>query len=428
MSRLKERLGERIETIRDEAREIVDAQGDRVLSEVTVKQAYGGMRGVKGLICDTSEVDPEDGLRIRGIPVRELAGVTAEECFFLLVVGERPSDEERESVRDEWKQRGTVPDAVFEVIEAFPEGAHPMSLFSAAVLALQQDSEFARAYDQGMRKEDHWIPALEDAMNLIARLPAVAAGIYSHAFGKGERRSSRRDLDWGADFAHLLGVSDPDGRFAELIRMFAVLHSDHEGGNVSAHAATVVGSALADPYRSFSAGMNGLAGPLHGLANQEALRFVREIHDRFDGVPAREQLRGFCRETLDEGRVIPGYGHAVLRCPDPRFTALVSLGERICPQSDSFRIVRELEEVVPEVLRDQGKAKNPWPNVDAVSGSLLHHFGLTEMHFYTVLFGVSRALGICAQQVIARVLGLPLERPKSVGAKWIRESVAGSPR
>ena len=221
----------------------------------------------------------------------------------------------------------------------------------------------------------------------------------------------------------MLGFTDKTGDFANLMRLYLVLHSDHEGGNVSAHTCHCVGSALSDPYYAVSAGLNGLAGPLHGLANQECLAWVIMTHEKFQGVPTDEQLRQFAWDTLNSGKVIPGYGHAVLRITDPRFDAFRAFGLRVMPEDPIFKIVDQVFRIVPKVLTEQGKAKDPWPNVDAGSGALLYHFGLKEFSYYTVLFSVSRAMGMCAQLVVNRGVGTPIERPKSVTTKWMKQQV-----
>jgi len=184
-----------------------------------------------------------------------------------------------------------------------------------------------------------------------------------------------------------------------------------------------VGSTLADPYLCLAAGMNGLAGPLHGLANQEVVRWIMELKGKLGGAPTREQLEKYVWETLESGQVVPGYGHAVLRRTDPRYTAQQGFAEKHLPNDENFKIVRLLYDIVPPILEKQGKAKNPWPNVDAHSGCLLIHYGMTEYDFYTVLFGVSRALGVLASLVWDRALMLPLERPKSVTTEWIEQEV-----
>jgi citrate synthase len=270
-----------------------------------------------------------------------------------------------------------------------------------------------------MRKEEYWEPMLEDSLNLTAKLPAIAAYIYRMVYKDGKSILPDPDLDYGANFAHMLGIDDPE--YADLSRLYFILHSDHESGNVSAHATHMVASTLSDIYYAFSAGMNGLAGPLHGLANQEALNWLLSVYEEFDCVPTREQLRNNAWETLNSGKVIPGYGHAVLRIADPRFSALYKFAEEHFPEDEVFQIARLVYEIVPEVLIEQGKAKNPAPNVDAISGTLQYHYGVKEFPFYTVLFGISRALGVSANAVWARALGQPLERPKSLTTAMLEE-------
>jgi citrate synthase len=182
-----------------------------------------------------------------------------------------------------------------------------------------------------------------------------------------------------------------------------------------------VGSSLADIYYAFSAGLNGLAGPLHGLANQESLRWLLEVYEKYGGVPSRQQLEQFAWETLNAGQVIPGYGHGVLRKTDPRFTHLLQFGQKHLADDPLFQLANLVFDVVPDVLKEQGKAKDPWPNVDAISGVLQYHYGVKDVDFYTVLFGVGRFLGVSANAVWARALGQPLERPKSLTTAMLEE-------
>jgi citrate synthase len=174
--------------------------------------------------------------------------------------------------------------------------------------------------------------------------------------------------------------------------------------------------------------MSGLAGPLHGLANQEVLRWVVDLQEEFkrSGKPVNhDTIRQFAWDTLNSGKVIPGYGHAVLRKTDPRYMAQREFCLKHLPNDELFKIVSTVYEVVPDVLTKHGKTKNPWPNVDAHSGVLLTHYGLTENSYYTVLFGVSRALGVLTQLFWDRALGLPIERPKSLTLDWIKKRFEG---
>ena len=181
--------------------------------------------------------------------------------------------------------------------------------------------------------------------------------------------------------------------------------SDHEGGNVSAHTGKLVGSALSDPFLAFGASLNGLAGPLHGLANQEVLVWLRKMESKIGADASPEAIREYVWSTLKSGQVVPGYGHAVLRKTDPRYTAQREFALKHLPEDPMFKLVSKIYQIVPDVLLEAGKAKNPWPNVDAHSGALLTHYGLTQMEFYTVLFGVSRAFGVAAQLIWDRALG-----------------------
>jgi len=424
MTSLHDALAAKIPAIRKNAKDILDAHGDKVISEVTVAQAFGGMRGVKCMICDTSVVDPDLGLTIRGHPISTLTKKLPEEIFYLLVTGDLPDAESLKSLQQDLLLRREVPGYVWKVLYALPKDTHPMEMFDAAILILERDSVFRERYTAGMRKEEYWEPALEDSLRLIAKLPALAAGVYRIRFDKGDPIPADPKRDWGGSYAQMLGLPDPTGSFADLIRLYLTLHSDHEGGNVSANTCHVVASSLADPYYAVSAGLSGLAGPLHGLASQECLRFVLGVRDEFKGVPTEDQLKKYVWKTLESGQVVPGYGHAVLRATDPRFTALHEFGCRFCKDDPVFRIVDMGFKVIPEILKEQGKAKNPYPNVDSGTGALVYHFGLTEISYYTVLFGVSRALGMLSQLIINRVLGTPITRPKSVSSDWIKKFVA----
>jgi citrate synthase len=424
MSLLKAKLASQVPDLRQRVRNLGKNYGSRVISEVTVEQILGGMRGVKSLVCDTSEVGLDTGLIIRGIPILELTEKLPEEILWLLLTGELPSQEEIDDLKQDLSNRSEVPSYIWEIVRSFPKDAHPMSMLNACITAMEYESLFRREYDKGLKKELFWEYTLEDSLNLIAKLPSLAAGIYRIRFGKGELIKSKPELDWAADYAYMLGVTDNTSEWYDLMRLYMVLHSDHESGNVSAFTSHVVGSALSDPYYSLAAGLNGLAGPLHGLANQECLKFVLSLIDHFGGVPADEQLIQICRERLEKGLVIPGYGHAVLRVTDPRFTAFINFGRNVMPDDDRFRVVEKLFSIVPKLLIEQGKAKDPWPNVDAASGALLYHFGLKEFEYYTVVFSVSRALGICSQLVLSRAMGEPITRPKSVTTAWLEKTVS----
>ena len=423
MSLLKQELRIQIPSVQNEIKQLIVEKGDQKISDVTVAQAFSGLRGIKAFVCDTSSVSAEKGLIIRGIPLLNITHILPEEVFFLLLTGRLPNEDELADLKKDFSSHLEVSDYVWNVISEMPDDAHPMTLFNIGILAMQGESVFRKKYDEGMPKTEFWEAILEDGIRLLAKLPTLGAGIYRMRFNKGDRIPPDSTQDWAGNFVHMIGLPDETGDFHKLMQLYFMLHCDHEGGNVSAFASHTVASALSDPYYAVSAGLNGLAGPLHGLANQECLKFVLSVRDEFDGLPSKEELKQYCWDRLNNGRVIPGYGHAVLRCPDPRFSAFIKFGQEHIKDDDVFTIVDRLFEVVPDVLQDHGKAKNPWPNVDAASGSLLYYYGLKEFNFYTVLFSISRTMGMISQMVWERALGIPITRPKSVTTDWIKQTI-----
>jgi citrate synthase len=431
---MKDRFKAKADASAKEIKEILKEHGSKKIGEVQLSQVYQGMRGITGLVTETSLLDAQSGIRFRGYSIPELqkklpkaAGGNEplpEGLFYLMLMGELPKDEDATYLSNVWQRRSHVPNHVFDVIDAFPLTSHPMTMFVAGIMALQTESNFAKRYAEGMNKKDYWEAVYDDSMDLIARLPRVAAYIYRRKYKNNDHIQPNGLLDWAGNLAHMLGYSD--NSFKELMRLYMTIHADHEGGNVSAHATHLVGSALSDPYLSFAAGMNGLAGPLHGLANQEVIKWIFEMRDQLKTeAPTKEQIAQYVKQTLKEGKVVPGYGHAVLRQTDPRFTAQMEFGKKHMPNDPLVQTVWNVYEVVPPILNSLGKVKNPWPNVDAHSGALLVHYGLKEYEFYTVLFGISRSLGVLASLIWDRALGLPIERPKSVSTRLVKRWLKG---
>ncbi len=432
---MRQTLAGKIEQTRKEVKALLAEHGERKISDVTVAQAYGGMRGVKCMVTETSAVDPVEGIRFRGYTIPQLQEKLPrapggeeplpEGVFYLLATGDLPSASDVAEITAEWRADETLPDYVKRALDAMPADTHPMTQFSMGILAMQRESKFALCYREGqMTKDAQWKTAFDDSMAILGRLPTLAAYIYRRTYKDGKHvPPGPKELDWGANLAHMMGVEAP--AFRELMRLYLAIHADHEGGNVSAHATHLVGSSLSDPYYALSAGINGLAGPLHGLANQEVIRWIMDMKEKLGTrTPSREQIERYVWSTLEAGQVVPGYGHAVLRATDPRYMAQQRFALAHLPDDENFHIVKTLFDVVPAILESQGKAKNPWPNVDAHSGCLLVHYGVVEFDFYTVLFGVSRAMGVLASYVWDRALHLPIERPKSVTTAWMKEQVA----
>ncbi len=435
MTRLKSLLLEKIQEHRPRITKLTKEQGNIVIDSVTIDQCIGGARDVRCLVTDISYLDPQEGIRFRGKNIPEtfaalpkLAGAeypTVESFWFFMLTGEIPTAAEAEEVKQDFNSRAKVPSYVFDVLKAMPKDSHPMVMLSTAVLTLQRESKFNKQY-HSMKKVDYWDPMYEDACDLLAKLPEIAAFIYRYKYKNGEIIASNPDLDMGANFAHMMGIAKP---YDDVARMYFILHSDHESGNVSAHTTHLVASALSDAYYAFSAGLNGLAGPLHGLANQEVLDWIMGFQKKLNGAePTEENVKAALWETLNSGHVIPGYGHAVLRKTDPRYQAQMEFCLKHLPEDPIFKLVNTIYKVAPGVLTEQGKTKNPWPNVDAQSGVIQWYYGLTQYDFYTVLFGVGRAIGVLANITWDRGLGYALERPKSVTTAMLEEWAAAGGR
>ena len=420
MSGLKDKLQEKILQHRPRTEKLVKEFGDVKVGEVTINQVIGGMRSVKSLVTDISYLDPFEGIRFRGMTIPEVLEKLpkvpggempyVEGFFYLLLTGDLPTAEEVADVHKEFNKRKTVPSYVFDIIKAMPIDSHPMTMFATGIMAMEKESVFVNAYHEGIKKPDYWTAYYEDAMNLLAKLPTIAAFIYRLKYRNGDIIKGDPDLDFGGDFARMMGIDKP---YDDVARLYFILHSDHESGNVSAHTGHLVASALSDIYYAISAMLNGLAGPLHGLANEEVLRWLQGVMDKMGGkIPTEEEMKNFVYETLKTG-VIPGFGHAVLRKTD-------------LPDDLIFQYVDMLYKVVPPILQEQGKAKNPWPNVDAQSGVIQWYYGVREYEFYTVLFGIGRALGVCSNIIWARALGYPIERPKSLTTQMLEDIAFGN--
>jgi citrate synthase len=434
MSSIKEKLHDKINAWRPRIQRLADEYGKVEIDRVTIGQVIGGMRGIKCLVTDISYLDPEEGIRYRGYTLPEIfkkmprpKGAEmpyVEGVMYLLLTGDIPTEEEVADMVDEFSKRRILPRYVYEVIDAFPSQSHPMAIFSTAILTMHRESFFTKKYNSGLNKLDYWDPMYEDSLNMLAKLPEIATYIYSKIYKKGERIQSNPNLDMGGNFAQMMGKEPP---YDDVSRLHFILHADHESGNVSAHTGHLVGSSLSDVYLATSAMINGLAGPLHGLANQEVLRWLHEVMEKMGNqLPTEAEMKQFVWDTLNAGMVIPGFGHAVLRKTDPRYTIQREFSLKHIPEDLLFKYVDLLFKVVPPILIEHGKAKNPWPNVDAHSGVIQWHYGIHEYDFYTVLFGIGRSIGVCANLIWDRALNYPLERPKSLTTDMLEKIVMDS--
>ena len=235
------------------------------------------------MIWEGSVLDANEGIRFHGKTIEECQNVLPkgtsgtemlpEAMFWLLLTGQVPSTSQIRAFSRELAEKSRLPRFLMVMIRKLPTKMHPMTKFACMVSTLNIHSAFAKAYNEGINKADYWEPTFDDCISLLAKLPKIAAVIYQHSFKDDGRRVKSLpaevdpEQDWSYNFAAMLGKGGKENEnFQDLLRLYLALHGDHEGGNVSAHATHLVGSALSDPFLSYSAGLQGLAGPLHGYA------------------------------------------------------------------------------------------------------------------------------------------------------------------
>jgi citrate synthase len=375
-----------------------------ILYEITSENLETGMRGYPVGYCITSSVDPEKGLFYAGQPLVDMAYWDPERVIYLIYHGTEGSESEVDEFSSKLQERSKLNPKTAEAIQRLPREGHPMKLFSCALLITQM---FEGTDDYK-----------EDCLNLIAKIPEIAAIVINHHAGWGGINPSKPSLGYMENFTQMLAVPDADlDDLTEVFRVFNVLHYDHGGGNLSAFTGKAVASGLADMYASLAAAMDALSGPRHGKANQDCLQFAKDVLDKLGEDATADDVEQLIRDRLENKELIYGFGHAVLRVEDPRATVFYSMAEQNFPDHPLVKIALLLRDRGSKVLAENPKVADPHPNVDAVSGTVLSAAGFPYPEYFTVLFGLSRCVGIARQIVYERVeardgKGLPIIRPK----------------
>ena len=379
------------------------ADKPEVLFEITKEHLETGMRGYPIGYCTTSYVDPVKGLFYLKQPVSAISTWEPEEVIYLLYYGTPGTREQVIQFANDLQKRAKCSPEVIEHIQQLPRVGHPMKLFCAALLVC--------GMIEGMGDYR------EDCLNLIAKIPELAAAVITHHAGW-KMKTSQPELGYMENFTQMLNV--PKANLNELIpvfKLFNVLHYDHGGGNLSTFVGKATASSLEDMYGSLTAAMCALAGPRHGRANQDSLEFVKKILNEVGENAKPEQVEAAIRRRLANNELIFGFGHAVLRVEDPRATVLYEIADNKYPNHPLVKTTRLLKQVGPKVLGENPKITNPYPNVDAISGTLLSAAGFPYPEYFTVLFGMARVVGIGIQIVYERHearggKGTPIVRPK----------------
>lgn len=377
---------------------------EEVLFEITKDKLETGMRGFPVGYCTTSYVDPQKGLFYVERPVEQLAGWEPIQVIYLLYYGKEGKPDEIAAFSKELQKRSTCSEKVIKAIYDLPREGRPMKIFTSALLIL------------GMleSKENY----KEDCLDLIAKIPHLVAAVINHHAGWGKTPPSDPGKGYIENFVHLL--QSPNKRQEELTRafkLFNILHYDHGGGNLSTFVGKAVASGLEDMYGSIAAGMCALAGPRHGRANQDCLQFVEQVYKELGADASGAQVEALIRKKLSSNELVFGFGHAVLRVEDPRATVQYEFVKKHYPNHPLVKIALHLRTEGSKVLKENPKISNPYPNVDAISGTLLTAAGFGYADYFTVLFGMSRSVGIARQIVYERCearggKGTPIVRPK----------------
>ncbi len=374
-----------------------------VIFEITEELLESGLRGFPVGYCTSSDVDPMKGLSYSGIPIAELAEKDPEEVIYLLYYGKTGTTDEIKKFKEELAKRAKCRPEVAASIQKLPREGHPMKLFCAAILILGM-LEGTGNYR-------------EDCLNLIAKIPELTAAVINHHAGWGSGNPSKPTLGYIENFTQMLNV--PKGNPAaltETFKLFNVLHYDHGGGNLSTFVGKAVASGLEDMYGSISAAMCALAGPRHGRANQDCLEFVQKVLVEVGENATAAEVEALIRKKLANNELVFGFGHAVLRVEDARATVLYKVAQKKFPDHPLVKITKLLRSEGPKVLAENPKISDPYPNVDSISGTLLSAAGFEYPQYFTVLFGMSRVVGIAIQIVYERCearggKGLPIVRP-----------------
>jgi citrate synthase len=377
-----------------------------VLFEITKDHLETGMRGYPVGYCTTSNVDEKIGLKYVNHPVSEMINQDPIEVIYLLYYKKFGSVDEVKNFKKLLNQRATLSNETIDAILKLPKKGKPMELFS---IALQILGIF--------EKQDDY---REDCLNIIAKLPIITALIINHHAGWSTNFKNDPNKGYMENFTDMLNIPDKDDvLLKEILKIFNLLHYDHGGGNLSVFVGKAVASSLSDMYSSLSAAMNALSGSRHGRANQDCLKFVQDIKNKIGNNPSFEDLKALIIDKIKKHELIYGFGHAVLKVEDPRATIFYEFAKTHFSNDSLACLALMLRDVVPEILKQNTKINDPYPNIDAISGIVLSASGFKYSEYYTILFGLARCVGIAIQIVYERCeardkKGTPIIRPRYI--------------
>jgi citrate synthase len=371
--------------------------------EITRDSLETGLRGVPVGYCVTSFVDPMKGLTYVGRPIGELTYHAPIELIYLLYFGEEGSVSQVAHFQKDLQRRSHCKEETLAAIEALPHVGNPMDTLAAALLIVG-------AFEG---KKDY----REDCLDLIAKIPQIAATVINSHAKWGKTPPPSPELGYIENFVHMLNMpKEKTPELVDVMRLFNIIHYDHCGGNLSAFVGKAVASGLTQMYPSMASAMTALGGPLHGGANQDGLKFAKEVLDIVGERATPHDVEKLIRAKLAKNELIFGFGHAVLRVEDARATVCYEYCQKHFPNHPLVKMALLLRTEGTKVLKENPKIADPYPNIDAISGTMLSAAGFPYSQYYPVLFGLSRTVGIAIQIVYERLearegKGTPIVRP-----------------
>jgi len=345
-----------------------------------------GLEGVPIMESEVGFIDGQKGvLEYRGIPIEELAEKsTYEEVSYLLLWGKLPTREELAKFDHDLRTHRRIKYRLTDLIKCLPENGHPMDALQAGVAALGMfypakidASEVPPGTDVLSQSKHYW-----SIIRLIAKLPTIAAAFERMRRGD-EPVRPRDDLSHAANFLWMLTEQDPDPLDVRVLDVCLILHAEHTM-NASTFSGLVVGSTLADPYTMVASAIGALTGPLHGGANEQALKMFREIK-------TVDNVRPFIKGKLERKERIMGVGHRVYKVKDPRAFALQQLASQLFETKGEHPLYKVAQEV-EQAINDHVGAKGIASNVDFYSGVVYDKLGIPIDQF-TPIFAIARVAG-----------------------------------
>jgi citrate synthase len=334
-----------------------------------------GLEGVMVAESALSHIDGDAGrLVYRGYAIEDLAGEASyEEVLYLLWHGELPTAEALSSFSSDMaEQRAVDEDVLSTVRDLATADENPMAALRTATSMLSAYDEDTEAGD---RESD-----LEHGKRITAKMPTLVAAFKRLRDGE-EPIEPRTDLSHAANFLYMLNGEEPDDTLAEVFDMALVLHADH-GLNASTFAAMVTGSTMSDLYSAVTSAIGTLKGGLHGGANQNVMRMLKEVDE--SDKPAVQWVD----DALDDGRRIPGFGHRVYNVKDPRAKILGEKSQALGEAAGDLKWY-SMSQAIEEYIAEN---KRLAPNVDFYSASTYYQMGI-PIDLFTPIFAMSRAGG-----------------------------------